>query len=169
MAEYEEQPETQEEIVRRVVSEFVKTHSHRDWGPMDCRTLLTFAHQADAVLNQANPTSALLYTILATTSNVRIISIVASVTWTVQPTLEIVVTIDGVPISYGIAAPVSTTRYGAAPDEGDTALLQVLGGLNAYAPYRAFLLEGRSVLIQARRTGGTASNLSARVKWARRT
>jgi hypothetical protein len=36
-----------------------------------------------------------------------------------------------------------------------------------YADRRAFLIEGRSVKVEAQREGGTASNLSARVKYAK--
>ena len=50
-------------------------------------TSMTFQHQADAVLSQANPVSATLYTVLGTTANVRILTIDTNVTWAVtQPT-----------------------------------------------------------------------------------
>jgi hypothetical protein len=166
MAEQEEQPETQEEIVRRVVSEFVKTHSHRDWGPMDCRTLLTFAHQPDAVLAQANPVSTTLYTVLAATPNVRIYGINTECFWTVQPSpLEIVLTIDGQVITHGIANPATATAYFARRGMDRPEANQELSAVE-FQP--AFFIEGRSVRVQARITGGTVQTLNARVKWARR-
>ena len=136
---------------------------------MDIQNPTWLRHQADAVLAQANPVSTTLYTVLATTPNVRIISMVASVEWTVQPTpLEIVVTIDDVPMTFTQANPVTATNYAAFITEAATAAAQLLGVVDANTPFRAFLLEGRSVLIQARTTGGTVQNLNARVKYARR-
>lgn len=127
-----------------------------------------YQHQADAVLAQANPTSTTLYTVLATTRDVRIISITVSVAWTVQPSpLEIVLTIDGQTLTFAFTNPVSATVYACIVSEQLAAANQVLIGAGTYERYRAFLLEGRSVLVQARTTGGTVQNLDARVKYAR--
>lgn len=125
------------------------------------------AQQADAVLNQANPVSETAYTVLATTKNVRVISITVSVAWTVQPTpLEIVVTIDGQTIIWTFTNPVTGTDYYAGVRAAFTPTTQPLDA-NDLAPYRAFLLEGRSVKIEARTTGGTVSGLYATVKYAK--
>ena len=126
-----------------------------------------YQHQADATLSQANPVSATLYTVLDTTPNVRVISIAVSVVWTVQPTpLEIVVTIDGQTIIWTFTNPATGTDYYAGVKAAFTPTTQPLD-VNDLALYRAFLLEGRSVKIEARTTGGTVSALYAKVKYAK--
>lgn len=120
--------------------------------------------QADAVLNQANPVSGTKYTVLNTVKNVRIKSIAAKVTWTVQPTpLEIHATIDGIAMLWLVGNPVSGTNYFASDTPQATALLQTLG-LTAYDQRRGFLLEARSIKIEAEITGGTSDPLEARAK-----
>lgn len=127
-----------------------------------------FQHQADATLAQANPVSATLYTVLATINNVRIIGVEIDVTWTVQPTpLDIVITIDGVTMTFTVANPVSTTKYYASLNMSADATAQTLETTDRAATGRPFLLEGRSVQVQARTTGGTTSALNARVKYAK--
>lgn len=124
-----------------------------------------YEHQADATLSQANPVSGTKYTVLDTTKNVRIIAISVSCTWTVQPTpLEIHITIDGVSYTAALTDPVSSTGYEvrwradeAQPELSDTIV----------SHQRAFLLEGRSVKVEAEITGGTVSNLGAIVKHAK--
>jgi len=124
-------------------------------------------HQADATLDQANPGSGTEYEVLATTRNVRIISIAIRYTWTVQPTpLQIHITIDGNTVTYSFTDPVTNRWYIAirrpefAEDSG--ILAYITTGTDI-----AFLLEGRSIRITAEITGGTVSNLSARVKYGR--
>lgn len=130
----------------------------------------TFIHQADAAISQANPVSTTLYTVLPTTRNARIISLSAQVTWTVQPDpLEIIVTIDGQTITFFKTNPATNTPYGARSAEQSDPALQALDTVGGFAHYRAFLLEGRSVQVQARTTGGTTSNLTCRMKYAKRT
>jgi len=124
-------------------------------------------HQADATLNQANPVSGTQYEVLATTPNARIYGIMVMVTWTVQPTpLEIHVTIDGRSLNFSQVDPVSATPYMAWFSPGRAENLQYLITIAAQN-IPAFLLEGRSVRVQVETTGGTVSNLSARVKYAR--
>jgi len=126
-------------------------------------------HQVDATLNQANPGDGTQYEVLATTRNVRIYAIEIRCTWTVQPTpLELHVIIDGVTMTFAFTDPVSNTAYAprffdyrAAPAD------QALVGAAAETWSKAFLVEGRSVRITAEITGGTVSNLSARVKYGR--
>ena len=125
-----------------------------------------FKHQPDTVLDQANPDNGKKYTVLET-KNVRIISIMVQCTWSVQPSpLELYLTIDGVPWKWSFTDPQSVrayvcqnTRYLA---EDAQVLEYITGGTEC-----PFLLEGRSVKIEAEITGGTVSNLSARVKWAK--
>jgi len=124
-------------------------------------------HQADATVNQANPVSGTEYEILPTTRNVRIIGIAAWVTWTVQPTpLEVHITIDGQTLTFAKSDPVNGTRYNLELDPG---LAENAGLLTIWSTEttRAFDFEGRSVRITVETTGGTVSNLSARVKYAK--
>lgn len=120
--------------------------------------------QPDAVLNQANPVSGQLYTVLATAPNTRVRSIMAYVVWTVQPSpLEVIVTVDGQVVNYSVVNPATTTNYMAEPRPQYAENAQTLVTWNANKEY-VFLLEGRSVLIQARTTGGTVQTLFCRVK-----
>lgn len=125
-----------------------------------------FAHMADAVIAQANPVSGTRYAVLRT-SNARIISLFAQVTWTVQPDpLEIHMTIDGQTLRWYKGNPVTATGYepenGAAADPGWMNL-----NITGYFAYRAFILEGRQIFIEAETTGGTVSLLDCRVKYAK--
>jgi len=123
-----------------------------------------FQHQADAILSQANPISGDKYTVLDTTKNVRIIGIQAVVTWTVQPTpLECHITIDGLSLTASQTDPVSGTGYHVEIVEGGGTFRFTL----ATHENRAFLVEARSIKIEVETTGGTVSNLSARVKYAK--
>jgi len=133
----------------------------RMWSPRKY-----YKHQADATLSQANPVSTTLYTILAATANARIIGISVVCTWTVQPTMDLVITIDGQTLTYSIAAPVSTTMYYPATESNRAPDAQQLS-TTEYSVYRAFFLEGKSIMVQARTNGGTVSNLSGRVKYAK--
>jgi len=130
-----------------------------------CKTHPVPEYQADAVLSQANPVSGTKYVVLATTKNARIMSIHIVCTWTVQPTpLEVHLTIDGLTITGGFVNPVSTTSYYAR----HSALAQSLYISTADpSAYMAFLMEGRSIKVEVEITGGTVSNLSARVKYAK--
>lgn len=132
-------------------------------------TVESFEHQADVVLNQVNPVSGTKYTVLNTTPNARIISIVVTCTWTVQPTpLEIHVTIDGQAYTFYKDDPATVTFYEVDIHGRDVPLLGDMEGAGAYQTYRSFLLEGRSVKIEAEITGGTVTLLYARVKYAKK-
>ena len=132
-----------------------------------------FEHQPDATISVTDPESGQKYewkdkdgNPLGTQKNVRIISIYALTTWTGQPTpLEIHVTIDGVPHRFFVNDPVSGTSYQGEifPRALETAqLLTTASNL-----VNAFLLEGRSVKVEVEITGGTVSDLKARIKWAK--
>lgn len=125
--------------------------------------------RGDAYLSQVNPVSNTLYTVLDTTANVRVLSMVASITWaTTQPTnLTIVLTIDGVAYTFVFASPVSGTNYFAslAAQLNEAAQqLETTDRLNQ----RPFMIEGRAVKIQAKITWATTqpSPLVCRVKYA---
>ena len=132
---------------------------------MDVKEFPVPEHQADAVLNQANPISGTKYTVLPTTKNVRIITIATKVTWTVQPSpLELHIIIDGVNIPISQIDPVSDTWYNAELVDSWT---PSAGFSTAHHPHRSFLLEGRSVKVEVEITGGTVSNLNSIVKYAK--
>lgn len=124
-----------------------------------------YEQQADAALNQASPVSGTKYEVLATAKNVRLIGISVQCTWTVQPTpLEIHVTIDGQTVTFTFTDPVTATNYFAKNASGSAETAQEL---STTEPTVAFLREGKSVKVEAEITGGTVSNLSARVKHAK--
>ena len=132
--------------------------------------LRVFQQQDDAVLDQDNPDSGVKYTVLDTTRNVKIESIIAVCTWSVQPSpLEIHLTVDGQAIRYSLTDPESTKFYLAVRTAECAPANQLLFAIPATrsADYRAFLKEGRSVKVEAEITGGTVSNLSARMKWSK--
>ena len=121
--------------------------------------------QPDAVLNQPNPVSGTRYPVLDTTGNVRITGIHVWVTWTGQPTpLEIWVTLSGKTERFFVSNPASDTeqiaRWGGQVCPDNTLAAVALTD-------RAFLIEDRSIKIEAEISGGVVSNLSVRVKWAR--
>lgn len=124
-----------------------------------------FQQQPDATLNQANPDSGTKYEVLATTKRVRLIGISVQCTWTVQPTpLEIHLTINGQTVTYTFTDPVTATDYFAKNSLGNAETAQELTVTQPDVP---FLREGRSVKVEAEITGGTVSNLSARVKYGK--
>lgn len=123
--------------------------------------------QPDATLDESPPTSGLKYTVLDTVKNARIIGVSVNVTWTVQPTpLQIHITIDGETTGGGFTDPVSTTFYFGSISPGSANIISV-SDVDRTA-YRAFLIEGKSIKIEVETTGGTVSNMSARVKYALR-
>ena len=123
-----------------------------------------YEHQADVVLNQANPTSALEYAVLPATTYVRLISVWLMVTWTVQPDLQGHITIDGNNITGTSAAPVTATDYYM---DVYAQLSEAAQWLQLTQPLKSFLYEGKSVAVTAETTGGTTQNLDARAKYAR--
>ena len=128
-----------------------------------------YQHQPDATLDQANPVSGTKYTILDTTKKVRVFSIVVQCTWTVQPTpLEAYLTIDGTEYPASQTDPVSTQSYYPvytclAPNVSS---IMIAIGTEAQR-YGNLMLDARSIKIEAEITGGTVSNLSGRVKYAK--
>ena len=129
-------------------------------------------HQADAVLNQSNPVSGTKYIVLDTTKNVKILSVFVSVAWTGQPTpLELHVTVDGITKRFVRNNPASATAYipQSNPDTAPASQYLVTTA-DAALPYllkTMDIINGRSVKIEAEIIGGTVSNLSARVKYAK--
>lgn len=125
--------------------------------------------QADAAISQANPVSATWYTVLATKSNVRLISIQARIDWAVtQPTLVVRVTIDGNIYLYTIALPVTATSYYANNMANLPEALQTLQATDQSVS-RGFLLEGRSVKVEVNTVWAVTqpNPIIARVRYAK--
>lgn len=129
-------------------------------------------HMPDATLNQADPVSTQLYTVLDTQTNVKILSICSKITWAVtQPTpLDIICTVDGITWVFRKDNPVSAQDYLswitpnlAADLMGD--MLATSGSPQLY-PY---LFESRNCKIVAKITWAVTqpTPLVCRVKWSK--
>jgi len=124
-------------------------------------------YQPDAVLNQAAPVQDTWYTILDTTRNVRIVYGRFMVA-TTNETLEVRITVDGqVLVSSALAATADTSYYLNHTvdfwNPNDTGFT-----LAATNNLLAFVLEGRSIKIDMRKTTAAgAGNLVARVRYAK--
>lgn len=123
-----------------------------------------FAHQADAVLAQAAPVQNTWYTVLNTTTNVRIIRIYANVALA-NETVQGQITIDGVTVAIPAAVFVAGTGYFVrwAFDLTDSLYWDV------NEKYVAFLIEGKSVKVEIRKTTANGvGTLTCKVGYARR-
>ena len=106
------------------------------------------AHKTDAKLSQAAAQNT-WYTVLDTARNVRVIGILANMATTGED-ISIRITIDGVVIEGSVSAVAGTTYFADA--------VQSFGGggtilaLSGSPILKAFLLEGRSVKIEIRKT-----------------
>jgi len=121
-------------------------------------------HQADATLSQAAAAQNTWYTILDTVVNARIYSI-AVMMGTADETLEVRVTIDGQPLATVGVNCTAAAWYivRRSPSLATLALLAVTGAESE----NSFLLEGKSVKIEARKTTAAGANtLSGRAKYA---
>lgn len=123
--------------------------------------------QADATYS-GTPTSGVPVTVLATTANVRIISIacVPAFTGGTSHGAEIHVLVDGELITFDVA-PTTATPYFAGRAADLVAINQTLSTTDN-SIYNAFLLEGRSVGITFElTTDGTPGVCTVRVKYAK--
>jgi hypothetical protein len=135
-------------------------------GSLDKATKrMTFEHQPDGHLAQANPAVDQWYTVLdAQNKEAKVYSLTVLV-WTTNETLEVKVTIDGNVLTGSIEATHTTYYYvhHALYAEG----LVIDGNvflLGKYAP-----LEGRNVKIEVRKTTEAGSGtLEGRAVWAKR-
>lgn len=126
-----------------------------------------FVDQDDAYLDQANPVSGTKYAVLDTTKNVKIYAIFVYVVWTVQPLVEVHVTIDGKVTTFTKADCITATAYYAKKNSATAETDQGLDTTD-YIVYSSYLKEGQSVKVEAESTGGTVSSLKCRVKYAKK-
>jgi len=120
----------------------------------------------DPATYDAAPSTGVKNPVLAATPNARIYDIVAITTWTVQPTLEVWITIDGIEYRATFTNPVSNTPYYVVRSPIRTATADIFI-LTATQPIHAFLIEGRSVSITVESTGGTVSNLKCHAQYGK--
>jgi len=137
------------------------------WGKVDVEGVCPL-YQPPATLNQANPVAGTWYTVLSETESVRMCGMGIKCTWTVQTKpLQLRITIDGEVMIPTIDSPISNTYYipRDVPYSSNLAFQTF-----SYNHAVAFLLEGRSVQVEAQcgsTTPGTVSKLSASMKWAK--
>jgi len=135
-------------------------------GKLDIiRTELTFQHQAAAQLTQTNPVQNTWYTILDTTANVRLYSLVVRVD-TTNETLEVRFTIDGLTISQTVDA-TAGTWYRPRINVDAPTYLEI--DATYYLAHGYTFLEARSLKIEVRKTtaAGTGT-MYGRASYAKR-
>lgn len=129
-------------------------------------------YQAPATLNQANPVQNTWYTVLDTTLNCRIWAILIQIDTTGE-TLDVQITVDGQVIPSSGAVCVAGNAYEIC--FGYSGALGVLPIDNLvpfdvgspFSRYRAYLIEGRSVKVEVRKTTAAgAGNLRAEVQYS---
>ena len=124
-----------------------------------------FKHQPDATLDQADPVQNTWYTIIDE-KNCQIIGISVTVL-VADETLEVQFIVDGVTIP-GAGSPVTagTTMYVYLLVSTPTQAKILLSSTSAYGSYNAFIIEGRSVKVQIRKTTAAGNgNLQGCVAW----
>jgi len=128
------------------------------------KSIQVFTHQSDAVLNQAAPVQNTWYTVLDTTSNVRLYGLAVFVADTGE-TIEVKITIDGVSLT-GSQAQNANTYYYYFKDPSQTNIC--LASTTLYLIMYYTFLEGKSVKVEVRKTTATgAGQLFAKVTYAR--
>lgn len=134
------------------------------FGEPDGYLSKVFKHQPDVTLDQASPVQNTWYTVLDTTRNCRLYSVSVLVATTGE-TLEVRITVDGVTITGGIDATADTV-YKAIWYFGTMVANQLY--LATADPHHTFLLEGRSVKVEVRKTTANGTgNLKAKVTYAK--
>ena len=120
--------------------------------------------QADAVLNQAAPVQNTWYPVLALTPNVRLINVSARIADTGED-VAVRITVDGIELS-AVSSLVANTSYFYTIEPDNAA--NILSNDVSSSRYRAFLMEGKSVKVDIRKTSALGvGNLICRVKYAK--
>lgn len=128
-----------------------------------------FRHQPDIFVNTALPVINTWYTALAATSNVRLIGIYIYVA-TANESVEMRITVDGVVIdpTAGVAINFGAW-YSGHLTSGQDELNIIACATVEPTTYRAFMLEGKNVRVEYRKTTANGANpLYCMVKYARR-
>ena len=124
---------------------------------------VVFEHQAHATLSQANPVVNNWYTVLNTTSNVRLYAICCRVADTAE-TLQVRLTIDGQTLTDSFEATADTTYYNYLRFTDADLWFQTTTYLVGVYTY----IEGRSVKVEVRKvTNAGAGTITGRVVYAR--
>lgn len=123
-----------------------------------------YEFQTEAALDQAAPVNGTYYTILDTVLNARIYGIVIQVDTTGE-TLQVRITIDGRTIESTAGACTNDTCYELIRRyTGITEDWIITDVANPFSQYKSFILEGRSVKIEVRKTTAAGGgNLKGRV------
>lgn len=115
---------------------------------------LTFKEQPRAYKGQNNPVSGLYYTVLNTTSYVKIKSIALAIDWGVtQPTITVRLTVDSEVYLFYFSIPVNTQGYwcifgGYSGGNGDGLIIASDNNLHDLIVSQGSLIEGRSVKVE---------------------
>jgi len=130
------------------------------------RTVFPPVHQAPATIDQAAPVQNTWYTVLDTTTFVRILAILAYVD-VANETIEVRLTIDGQTLT-GSQAALAGTSYCYGLQYQSNSLNTITAGVNIPVMNYCFL-EGKSVKVEVRKTTALgAGNLHCLVtyqKW----
>ena len=124
-------------------------------------------HQPDAEINITNPTLDLLYEVLAATPFARINGIEIEYIGAPESTqIEVHMMVDGVAYLFYLPNPISMTKYYCNLWMSEAQNNQPLHTTDR-CYYRAFLIEGHNIRVQALISGGNPTNLFCRVRWSR--
>jgi len=124
-------------------------------------------HQPTATLTQAAPVQNTWYTILDTIANGRLIGVYFKVADTGED-LELRITIDG-QTYVGVQAAVADTPYYINGIDYSSGALSVQSVLEVSQRKGAFLLEGRNIKVEVRKTSAAgAGTFSGRAEYAKR-
>ena len=125
-----------------------------------------FEYQTPATLDQAAPVQNTWYTILDTTNNAIINGISVNVEDT-DETIEVQLTIDGETLSGSVAATHSTSYYVRHSLNGILRIDGLALGTTDYAQYRPYMIEGKSIKVETRKTTANgAGNLTGVVAYS---
>lgn len=135
-----------------------------------CKTHPVPEQQADATLDQAAPVQSTYYTLLDTTKNARIYSIMVLIQ-TTNETLQVKITVDGeIWISTATACVAATPNYYYKTGhvvQGSLVTAGAIPYLDGVVGFR-YPLEGRSIKVEVQKTTvAGAGNLQGRVVYAK--
>ena len=116
--------------------------------------------------NTIPPVSATWYTAF-TGKNIRLITLLVRCDWTVQPVLDVKATIDGNIFAWTLALPTSAQYYAIDWDSTNSLAQPLIIAGADNNRNKSFVVEGKSLLIEVKRTGGTCSAIYVRGLYAK--